>query len=143
MAPKQDEIVRARRKEFEEKCTLAGLKPATVSKLFKEDFDSIGTVKLVTDEDIGELELTRGQIRSLQSWRNTLSKGDVSLDTDSEEASASGHQPPPQPNPEDHNVDIHKLSKDKQLNELLAALNTRGGQETSCGVALRRVLETL
>ena len=114
MAPKaQDESVRARRKEFEEKCTLAGSKPVTVSKLFKEDFDSIGMVKLMTDEDIGELELTRGQIRSLQSWRNTLSKGDV---TDSEEASASGHQPPPQPNPEDHNVDIHKLSKDKQLN---------------------------
>ena len=62
----------------------------------------------MTDEDIGELELTRGQIRSLQSWRNTLSKGDVSLDPDSEEAGTSGHQPPPQPNP-----DIHKLSKDK------------------------------
>ena len=33
----------------------------------------------------------------------------------------------PQPNPEDHNIDIHKLSKDKQLNDLLAALSTRGG----------------
>ena len=68
MAPQLDDSVRDRRKVFEEKCTLPGLKHETVSKLFKEYFDSIETVKLRTDEDIGELELTRGQIRSLQSW---------------------------------------------------------------------------
>ena len=61
-----------KKKTFEEQCSSAGIKPETYEKLAAEDFDTVDSVKLLTDEDIKDLQLSKGQTRTLEKWRNNL-----------------------------------------------------------------------
>ena len=48
-------------KTFKDLAGLAGMKNTTIERIIAEDFDSVDVVKLMTTDDISEMEVSRGQ----------------------------------------------------------------------------------
>ena len=63
-------------KTFRETAGCAGLKKPAIDKLVSQDFDAIEVVKLMSAEDIAELEVSKGQTRVLERWVTTLNAPD-------------------------------------------------------------------
>ena len=70
-------------KTFKDLAGLAGMKKATIDRLIAEDFDSVDAVKLMTTDDISEMEVSRGQTRLLEKWVQSMSEETTSPDTTS------------------------------------------------------------
>ena len=63
---------REKTKTFRDVAGQAGLKKATIDKLVGEDFDTTDVIKLMTDADIEDLGVSRGQTRTLEVWVKSL-----------------------------------------------------------------------
>jgi hypothetical protein len=63
---------REKTKTFKELAAQAGLKKPTIDKLISVDFDTTDVLKLMTDDDIAELEVSKGQTRTLELWVRSM-----------------------------------------------------------------------
>ena len=117
-------VTRASAKQsFLDAAKTAGIKNPTITKLDDEDFDSIAAIQSMEDDDIAELDITKGQKRLLKSWRQSLLQprsGDTNKDS-------SG---PTQPSTEDGvipdvGVNTQSLARDQELRSLLESMKDK------------------
>ena len=64
--------VRSKKKSFPDLARAAGLKDSTVEILLKEDFDSVESIRCLTEDIVQEMGLTKAQLCLLQHWMKSL-----------------------------------------------------------------------
>ena len=70
------------------------MKKATIDRIIAEDFDSVDAVKLMTTDDISEMEVSRGQTRLLEKWVQSMNE-ETTSPTDTTSASHEDDDPAP------------------------------------------------
>ena len=118
-------------KLFNDSAEQAGLKKDTITKLVAQDLDSMDVLRLVSNDDIGHLELSRGQtllltelVKDLKLQRlQTVSEGQVSVIAGPSAANTSVHEGPTTADA----PNTRTLARDSELKTLLKELK---GQRT-------------
>ncbi len=63
---------REKAKSFKEHATQAGLKKATIDALMAEDYDATEVIELMSENDILEIDISKGQRKLLQKWVSSM-----------------------------------------------------------------------
>ena len=104
---------------FTDSALAAGIKDTTLAKLEAEDFDTLEAIQALEDEDTVDLDITKGQLRLLLKWRQSLRQ---STDKQTVNQTSTASQPVSTDNQATPMVNTQTLSRDQELQNLLNSM---------------------